>query len=151
MYWVILKKIKFHRYSPDSGSVVSNLGFLVLFPMERVTLRVEAPVFWTSAVPEKPNFKLMNSLILPRTSKIAPKASLVDWGTSKIPKPKRTAVPENKSKNLGKKWLKNKSIQANLPATRIIAIPKAISFFRSWFWIHGKSWVGHHPAYGVRS
>ena len=70
--------MKFHRYSPDSGSVVSNLGFLLLFAMERVTLRVEAPVFWTSEVPEKPNFKLMNSLILPRKSKIAPKASLVD-------------------------------------------------------------------------
>ena len=26
--------MKFHRYSPDSGSVVSNLGFLPLFAME---------------------------------------------------------------------------------------------------------------------
>ena len=56
-------------------------------------------------------------------------------------KPKRKAVPESKSETLGKSGKKSVRILANLPAIRIIPIPKAISFFGSWFWIHGKTSV----------
>ena len=69
--------------------------------MERVTLGVEAPVSWI-AVLAGPDRIIMKSLIWPRPAPNAPKASLIGWLISKIPKPKRTAVPENKKENLGK-------------------------------------------------
>ena len=49
-----------------------------------------------------------------------------------IPKPKKMAVPERKSKNLRNQTKPDKiEILANLPARRIIPIPWPISFFES--------------------
>ena len=69
--------------------------------MDRVTLIVS----WTAVLEKeklKPNGIIMKSLIWPRPTPNAPKAFLIGWLISKIPKPKRTAVPENKRENLGK-------------------------------------------------
>ena len=113
-----------------------------------ITLGVEAPVSWTEVLEKeklKPDGIIMKSLIWPRPAPNAPKASLIGWLISKIPKPKRTAVPANKRENLGKSEKKSVKILDYLPAIRIIAIPKAKSFFGSWLWIHGKSSDGHHP------